>query len=97
MMMDYGGHMNTGGWVLTVLATLILVALAVGLVVWLVSSLTGRGVSGPVLRASAREILDRRLASGELTSEQYDALGEKLQDARPRRPRTSCPAAARRV
>jgi uncharacterized membrane protein len=82
MMMDYGGNMNTGGWILTILATLILVALAVGVIVWLVSSLTGRSTGGPAPRASAREILDRRLASGELTSQQYDELGEKLHDGK---------------
>jgi uncharacterized membrane protein len=82
-MMDYGGNMSTGGWVLTILATLFLIALAVGAVIWLVSSLTGRGDSNPAPRASAREILDRRLASGELTSDQYDELNVKLRDDRP--------------
>lgn len=85
-MMDYGGHMNTGGWILTVLATLILVALAVGVIVWLLSSRTGRGVGSPAPLTSAREILDRRLASGELTSQQYDELGEKLHDGRAPQP-----------
>ncbi len=80
--MDYGGHMNTSGWVLTVFATLILVALAVGVIVWLVSSRTGHGTGSPAPLSSAREILDRRLASGELTSLQYDELGEKLHDER---------------
>lgn len=81
-MMDYGGHMTTGGWILTVLATLILVALAVGVIVWLLSSLTGRAAGGPAPPASTREILDRRLASGELTSQQFHELDEELHDRR---------------
>ncbi len=84
--MYWNGHMSTGGWILSVLWTLIIIALVVGGIVWLTSAFSNRDKSAAPPEssgASAREILDRRLASGELTVEQYTQLRETLGDAPP--------------
>jgi uncharacterized membrane protein len=73
-MMDFSGHMSTGGWILSVLGILILVALVVAMIVLVVSGIDGRHAGGSRGQESAREILDRRLARGELTIEQYDEV-----------------------
>ena len=81
--MYWNGHMSTGGWILSVLWTLIIIALVGGGVVWLVTALGSRdkGAAPPEASGeSAREILDRRLAGGELTVEQYQQLREALGD-----------------
>lgn len=81
-MMDWSGHMSTAGWIFSVLWTVIIIALVVVAVVWLVSALSERRDRGTTSRASAREILDQRLASGELTIEQYEQLRDTLGDGR---------------
>jgi uncharacterized membrane protein len=90
--MYWNGHMSTGGWILSVLWTLIIIALVTGGLVWLVSALANRhrdttGYTGEAGSgtpdASAREILDRRLASAELTVEQYNRLREAIGDPAP--------------
>ncbi|MHB1567942.1 MAG: SHOCT domain-containing protein [Solirubrobacteraceae bacterium] len=86
--------MSTGSWIFSILATIIILGLIVGLIVWAVSPRGDRGGSAPTTGESAREILDRRLASGELTVEQYEQLREALggaasnssDDLRPRDP-----------
>lgn len=97
--MYWNGHMSTGGWILSVLWTLIIVALIGGGIVWLISAIGNRGPSSPDAKApspSAREILDRRLASGELTLEQYQQLREAMGDPAPaaRDTRPPTPASA---
>jgi putative membrane protein len=74
--------MSTAGWILSILWTLIIVALVVAGIVWLVSALGSRGADAraPSSGPSAREILDRRLASGELTLEQYHQLRDTIED-----------------
>lgn len=85
--MMYGnGHMSTAGWILSVLWTLIIIALVIAGIVWLVSTLSKREARGPAPGGSAREILDRRLASGELTIEQYQRLHDTLAGERERSP-----------
>jgi putative membrane protein len=79
-MMYWGDHMSTGDWVFSLLGTLIVLALIVATIVWLVSTLSDRGRGTNASAPSAREILDRRLASGELTVEQYEQLREALSD-----------------
>jgi putative membrane protein len=76
-MMYWGNHMSTGGWIFSVLATLIFLALIVALILWLLSPTTGASQHGDS-RESPNEILDRRLASGELTIEQYRQLRDTL-------------------
>lgn len=59
---------------------MIIFALIAGAIAWLVSELSGRNAStaDPSSEGSAREILDRRLAKGELTVEQYRELRETI-------------------
>lgn len=76
-MTDWGwdGHMGGGGWLLM---TLLWVAL-LGTVVWAITRIVpprGGGANGP--GESPAEILDRRLARGEIGPEEYDRLRAKL-------------------
>jgi putative membrane protein len=92
-MMYWGNHMGTGDWIFSILGTLIIIGLIVALIAWAVSPSRDRG-SSAATGESAREILDRRLASGELTVEQYQQLCETLGDDRSptRDPRPTRPA-----
>jgi putative membrane protein len=71
-MTDWGwdGHMGAGGWLLM---TLLWVAL-LGTVVWAITRIVPPRGPGE----SAAEILDRRLARGEIGADEYDALRAKL-------------------
>lgn len=80
-MMYWGDHMGTSGWIFSILATLIILGLIVGVIVWAVSPRGGRDSGPSATGDSAREILDRRLASGEITVDQYARLREALSDA----------------
>lgn len=82
-MMYWGNHMGAGDWIFSILGTAIIIALIVGLIVWAVSPNTRRDSSSPTSGESAREILDRRLASGELTIDQYEQLRGRLDDRTP--------------
>jgi uncharacterized membrane protein len=79
-MMYWGNHMGTGDWIFSILGTLIIIGLIVGLIIWIVSP-NSRSQSSPATGESAREILDRRLANGELTAQDYKQLREALNDA----------------
>jgi uncharacterized membrane protein len=80
---DHSGHMSTGGWVFMALGMLVLIALVVALVIWLVSQQRkpAAGVAPPGM--TAREALDHRLVSGEITPENYDALRSRLDPGTP--------------
>lgn len=71
----YGNHMGGGGWAVSIIATLIIVGLIVAAIIWLASDRRDEERASDV---SAGEILDRRLATGEITSERYDELCERL-------------------
>ena len=79
-MMYWSGHMTTAGWIIAILWTVIIFALIAGAIYWLATALTGRspGESAAGSEPSAREILDRRLASGEVTLEQYNELRDAI-------------------
>jgi putative membrane protein len=84
--MYWNGHMSAAGWILSVLWTLIIIALVVAGIVWLISALGNRENRGPTEEGSgtsSREILDRRLASGELSLEEYRQLRETIGDPAP--------------
>ena len=76
-MMYWGNHMGTGAWIFSILGTLIIV----GLIIWTVSPNSRSQSSPDPTGESAREILDRRLANGELTAQDYKELRETLNDA----------------
>jgi uncharacterized membrane protein len=83
-MMYWNGHMTTAGWILAIAWTAIVFALVAGAVYWLASARPGSGETPPSTAASepsAREILDRRLARGELTIEQYETLRGTIEGA----------------
>jgi uncharacterized membrane protein len=80
---DRGEHMTTGGWIFMALGMLVLIVLAVVLVMWIVSQ-QRKPAQGPMRPGmSAREALDHRLVSGEITTEQYDQLRTKLDPSPP--------------
>ena len=80
-MMYWGDHMGTGGWIFSILGTLIILGLVVGLIYWAVTASGQRGNTATATEETPREILDRRLASGEITVDQYAQLREALSDA----------------
>jgi putative membrane protein len=70
--------MGAGGWLLMSVLWVALVAL----VVWAVTSLFPRnGRNASDLAERPEEILDRRLASGEIDAGTYDSLRGKLHEA----------------
>ena len=79
-MMYWGNHMGTGDWIFSIFGTLIILALIVGLIVWLLSAGSRSDTSPTAPRESADEILDRRLAGGEIAVEQYRQLRGALDD-----------------
>ena len=79
-MMYWGDHMSAGEWIFSILGTLIVVVVVILAIYWVVSAIGDRVREQPA-RGSARKILDRRLATGELTVEQYEQLRATL--ARP--------------
>ena len=80
-MMD-GGQMNGGGgWVVVLLVLLLLTVLACAVVYVLVTATTHvtPAVRGPSpTPRSSREVLDRRLAHGDITPEEYGARRQLL-------------------
>jgi uncharacterized membrane protein len=72
--------MTAAGWAIAILWTVIILALIAGAVYWLVSELSRRNPreAAATGEVSARAILDRRLAKGELTVEQYKELRATL-------------------
>jgi|SRR5215203_4534629 len=81
------GDMGFGWWLIMFLINVIFWAAVVYGIVRLVRGGWHRAASG----ASAREILDRRLASGEITPDEHDRLASRLNDST--RDRTSPPPA----
>jgi uncharacterized membrane protein len=76
-MMDWNGHMSSGGW-LSILALLIMVAIVGAAIVWIAREVGASRDWGPAPEVSARAILDRRLASGEINAGQYEELCQTL-------------------
>lgn len=80
MMHDIYGGMGAGGWIVMSVIWIVLIAL----IVWAVVSLLSRGertTADRQLADSPEEILDRRLAAGDLDAETYDELRGKLRAA----------------
>jgi putative membrane protein len=81
MMNGLNDGMGAGGWVLMAVFWVALIAV----IVWAAaafSSRNGRGVDTDGLLERPEEVLDRRLASGEIDATTYDALRAKIRDAR---------------
>jgi len=80
--MFYQHHMDAGGWVFMALGNIIVWGLIIAFIIWLVQDLRTRPhrhhfASG----ASAAEILDRRLASGEINVQEHQRLRASLGQA----------------
>ena len=81
MMNGINDGMGAGGWVLMSVFWVVLIAA----IVWAAAALSSRAAhSGATVGSFERpeEVLDRRLASGEIDEATYDALRCKLRDAR---------------
>jgi len=76
--MDWNGQMSGGGWFFSILALLVIVATVGAVIVWIARELGASRDRGPAQGVSAHEILDRRLASGEINGEQYEQLRQTL-------------------
>lgn len=80
-MSGFNDGMSAGGWLLMSAFWVALIAV----VVWAVAALlprSGRRDDSGGLAERPEEVLDRRLASGEIDAETYDMLRGKLRDAR---------------
>jgi putative membrane protein len=76
------GHMGGGWWVVMAIGMVLFWALVIVGLVWLVRELTGR--RGPGLGQDPLELLDRRLAEGTISPEDYRERREILRGAAPR-------------
>lgn len=77
-MMYSNDHMSTGGWIFAVVGMIVVVALIIGVIAWIVSQPTGNRASGTAWSADADDILDLRLARGEITVEQHGQMRKAL-------------------
>ena len=77
--MNWSGGMGAAGWVLMSVFWVVLIAA----IVWAMAALFGRNdrSSGTTSADRPDEILDRRLAAGEIDSDAYDTLRAKLHAA----------------
>jgi len=73
-MMDWNGHMSTGGWISSIFVIIVVLAL-VAAIAW---TARDRRDPGAATAVSAREILDGRLASGEINVGEYEQLRQAL-------------------
>ena len=79
MYYDGGDHMGAGGWVLMALIGIVVIGLLVAFVVWLMQDQRRRPhASHSVGGGSASEILDRRLATGEIGIQEYERIKASL-------------------
>jgi putative membrane protein len=89
-----GDHMTTGGWIFGSVMMVLLIVLVVVAIVWLVR---WSGTSGAASRAEAsgggspREMLDRRLASGEIDEDEYRRRRAALSEGHARTPAQTVP------
>jgi putative membrane protein len=82
-MMGWGYGMG-GGWLIMTLSWVLLIAILVGLVMWIFPRDPRRGSASSVpQQPSPQEILDRRLARGEIDVETYRLLREELTRTEP--------------
>jgi putative membrane protein len=65
------GHMDGGWWVVMAIGMVLFWGLVIVGLVWLARELTGRGQGGLKLRQDPLELLDRRLAEGTISPEDY--------------------------
>jgi len=72
-------HMNTGGWVFMVLGNIVIWSLIFAFIIWLMQDWrTRQHHRQRTLDPSLLEILDRRLASGEISTEEHQRVRNTL-------------------
>ena len=77
--MFYQHNMSAGAWVFMVLGNIVIWGLIIAFIIWLAQDLRTRPYRHHVASgASASEILDRRLATGEINVEEYQRLRATL-------------------
>ncbi len=77
--MFYQHNMDAGGWIFMALGNVVIWGLIIAFIVWLARDLRTRSHRQHITSgASASEILDRRLASGEISAEHYQQLRTTL-------------------
>lgn len=70
---DMHGDVGTGGWILMALAMVLFWGALIAFVVWLVrGAATGAGWGSARPAEDPKAILERRLASGDITPEDYE-------------------------
>jgi putative membrane protein len=74
--MDWGYGMGGGEWLLMTGFWVVLIAVLVGLAAWIFPRQARQTPSAPA--GSAREVLDQRLARGEIDVETYRAVRDEL-------------------
>ena len=75
----YGGdHMGAGAWVFVGLICIVVVGLLLAFVVWLVQEQRRLPHVSHYLSGTASEILDRRLAAGEISVQEYERVKASL-------------------
>lgn len=72
--MGWATHMSVAGWTLMIAGW----AVVIGLIVWVVTRLLPGADDSPA--ETPRQILDRRLAAGELDLSSYERLRARLAD-----------------
>ncbi len=73
--MFYQHNMGAGGWFFMVLGNIVIWGLIIAFVLWLMQDMRSRLHRHHIASgATASEILDRRLATGEINAEQYEQL-----------------------
>lgn len=80
--MDWGG----GWWLVMVLAMVLFWGLVIAGAIWLVRSLSSGHSAGGHRPPSAIELLDRRLAEGEISTEEYAQRRAVLEGRTPQEP-----------
>jgi putative membrane protein len=78
----YGDHMSGSDWAFSVLWMVFAILLIIG-VIWAITGLGRRDQPGRSSSRSGREILDERLARGEIDPDEYDRLRERLERSTP--------------
>lgn len=81
MMYGWDNGMGAGGWVLMILAWVALIALIVWAISRLFPAIAGGARREDVLPETPQQILDRRLARGEIDTDEYARLRDALGSA----------------